>query len=83
MLMEKTYQEEGEGQGGKMFWGGAFGMKSAVRVSSLDALKKIFNQVRIDLKILFEKKNYDDSDEEYFSPQNSVDDGDEYYSPEE
>lgn len=49
LLLEKTYKEEGVSQGSKMFWAGAFGMKSAVRQSSLDALKKIFNQIRPDL----------------------------------
>lgn len=48
-LMQKTYSAEGETQGAKMFWGGAFGMKSAIRQSSLDAYKKIFEQMRGDL----------------------------------
>lgn len=48
-LLHKTYRAEGEGQGAKMFWGGAFGMKSAIRQSSLDAYKKIFNELRADL----------------------------------
>ena len=48
-LLDKTYHAEGEAQGGKMFWGGAFAMKSAVRQSSLDALKKIFGELRADL----------------------------------
>ena len=32
-----------------MFWGGAFGMKSAIRQSSRDAYKKIFAELRADL----------------------------------
>jgi hypothetical protein len=32
-----------------MFWGGAFGMKSAMRQSSLDAYKKVFVELRADL----------------------------------
>jgi hypothetical protein len=44
-------------QGGKMFWGGAFAMKSAVRQSSFDALKKIFSALRQDLgKVLLPDK---------------------------
>jgi hypothetical protein len=48
-LLKKTYSAEGETQGAKMFWGGAFGMKSAIRQSSLDAYKKIFADLRADL----------------------------------
>jgi hypothetical protein len=50
LLFEKSYQAEGAMQGGKMFWGGAFGMKSAIRQSSLDAYKQIFAQLRTDLE---------------------------------
>lgn len=48
-LLQKTYSAEGETQGAKMFWGGAFAMKSAIRQSSLDAYKKVFAQLRDDL----------------------------------
>ena len=48
-IHHKTYRASGESQGAKMFWGGAFGMKSAIRQSSLDAYKKIFAQLRTDL----------------------------------
>lgn len=48
-LLQKTYSAEGESQGGKMFWAGAFGMKSAIRQSSLDAYKKVFVELRSDL----------------------------------
>ncbi len=50
VLLEKTYTETGMKQGAKMFWGGAFAMKSAVRQSSFDALKKIFSSLRQDLR---------------------------------
>jgi hypothetical protein len=50
LLFEKSYRAEGATQGGKMFWGGAFGMKSAIRQSSLDAYKQIFTQMRGDLE---------------------------------
>lgn len=49
VLLDKSYTESGITQGAKMFWGGAFGMKSAVRQSSFDALKKIFSSIRQDL----------------------------------
>ncbi len=49
LLLEKTYHAEGEAQGAKMFWAGAFGMKSAIRQSSLDAFKKVFRDLRSDL----------------------------------
>ncbi len=53
ILLEKTYTKEGIRQGGKMFWGGAFAMKSAMRQSSFDAYKKVFAELRSDLlKIL-------------------------------
>lgn len=49
-FLQKTYTAEGESQGGKMFWAGAFGMKSAIRQSSLDAYKKVFARLREDLQ---------------------------------
>ena len=49
VLLQKTYRAEGEAQGAKMFWAGAFGMKSAIRQSSLDAFKKVFAELRGDL----------------------------------
>ena len=48
-LFESSYTESGETQGGKMFWGGAFAMKSAMRQSSLAALQAIFVRLRADL----------------------------------
>lgn len=50
LLFEKAYRAEGATQGSKMFWAGAFGMKSAIRQSSLDAYKQIFAQMRGDLE---------------------------------
>lgn len=48
-LLQRTYSAEGASQGAKMFWAGAFGMKSAIRQSSLDAYKRIFTEIRSDL----------------------------------
>lgn len=48
-LFDKSYSDSGVSQGGKMFWGGAFGMKSAVRQSSIDAYKKVFGALREDI----------------------------------
>ena len=56
-LLQKTYSAEGVSQGGKMFWGGAFGMKSAIRQSSLDAYKKIFAQLRADLGVAMQSRS--------------------------
>jgi len=49
MLFEHDYTAQGSGQGAKMYWAGAFGMKSALRQSSLDAYRTIFRQIRGDL----------------------------------
>lgn len=55
ILMEKTYTKDGFRQGGKMFGGGPFAMKSAMRQSSFDAYKKVFTELRSDLlKVLKE-----------------------------
>ena len=48
-LFERSYSAEGDTQGAKMFWGGAFAMKSAIRQSSFDAFKQVFDQLRPDL----------------------------------
>ena len=37
LIFDKSYRGEGDTQGGKMFWGGAFAMKSAIRQSSFEA----------------------------------------------
>lgn len=50
VLFDNSYTEIGISQGKKMFWAGPFGMKSAIRQSSFDALKKIFISLRRDLK---------------------------------
>lgn len=56
-LLQKTYSAVGPTQGAKMFWGGAFAMKSALRQSSLAAYKTIFEELRTDLqKILASEK---------------------------
>lgn len=49
-LFDRSYTDTGLSQGGKMFWGGAFAMKSAMRQSSIDAYKKIFVRMRQDLE---------------------------------
>lgn len=54
LAFDKSYREEGDSQQGKMFWAGAFGMKSAVRQSSFDAYKKVFAKLRADLTNMLE-----------------------------
>lgn len=49
VMFDESYTESGPTQGAKMFWGGAFGMKSAIRQSSFAAYKKIFRRLRSDL----------------------------------
>lgn len=49
ILLDKTYHGSGPSQGGKMFWGGAFSMKSAIRQSSIAAYQKMFQELREDL----------------------------------
>jgi hypothetical protein len=51
---DNVYIGEGFDQGGKVSWTGAFGMKSAIRQSSLDAYQKIFKALREDLRREFE-----------------------------
>ena len=48
-LFSKSYLSEGGGEVGKMVGLGAFGQKSAVRQSSLDAFKEIFATMRPDI----------------------------------
>ncbi len=55
-LLEKSYTKDGDTQGGKMFWGGAFAMKSAIRQSSYDAYKKVFADLRQDLKAALDSR---------------------------
>lgn len=54
-VFERAYTGVGDSQGGKMFFAGAFGMKSAIRQSSLDAFQQIFQQLRSDLLPLLTK----------------------------
>lgn len=51
VLFEKRYDAAGPAQGGKMFFGGAFAMKSAVRQSSLAAYQEIFAKLRADMQL--------------------------------
>ena len=48
-IISKSYSSEGHSQAGKMIGAGAFGQKSAVRQSSLDAFKKVFVQMRAEV----------------------------------
>lgn len=55
-LLDEVYHAEGPGRGGRMFVGGAFAMKSAMRTSSLEAYKKVFEALRIDLEQLLDAR---------------------------
>jgi hypothetical protein len=48
-LLDETYPAEGASRGGRMFWGGAFAMKSAMRTSSIEAFQDAFAALRADL----------------------------------
>jgi hypothetical protein len=48
-VFSKTYIQDGRTQGGKMFWGGAFGQKNAVQQSTKLALDEILRQLISDL----------------------------------
>jgi hypothetical protein len=48
-VFSKTYKADGDTQGGKMFWGGAFGMKNAVQQSTKLAIDKILTNFITDL----------------------------------
>lgn len=50
MLFEKDYQAEGRSQTGKMFWGGAAGMRHAVHQSTHYAFNDIMADLIADLK---------------------------------
>ena len=56
-FLQKTYSAEGTSQGAKMFWAGPFGMKSAIRQSSLNAYKQIFAALRADLMPALQSKS--------------------------
>jgi hypothetical protein len=47
---KKTYTADGKTQGGKMFWGGAFGMKNAIHQSTKLATDEIITSFIRDLK---------------------------------
>jgi hypothetical protein len=49
-VFKKAYTADGKTQGGKMFWGGAFGMKNAIQQSSKLALDEIIASFIRDLK---------------------------------
>jgi hypothetical protein len=53
ILFERNYDGKGSGQGGKMFWGGAFAMKSAIRQSTLEAYQQVLAGIRADLDSTF------------------------------
>ena len=58
VLLNRKYEEMGEGYGGRIFWGGAFAMKSAVRLSTVDAYKKAMVYIRQDLgDVLYRHRN--------------------------
>jgi hypothetical protein len=50
VVFEKDYKAEGRAQTGKMFWGGAAGMRHSVHQSTHYALNDIMNKVVADLK---------------------------------
>ena len=50
-VFKKAYTADGKTQGGKMFWGGAFGMKNAIQQSSKLALDEIIASFIRDLKV--------------------------------
>jgi hypothetical protein len=54
-LLEKSYFGSGPGAGGRMWAGGAFTMKSAMRQSSIGALKDIFEKLRSDLNAVLDE----------------------------
>lgn len=56
-LLDQLYQAEGPSRGGRMFWGGAFGMKSAMRTSSIEAFKVVFASLRADLNRILDSIN--------------------------
>jgi len=49
-IVDKAYGAYGISQGGKMFWGGVFGMKNAIQQSTKSAVDEIFLKFLADLK---------------------------------
>ena len=56
-LINKTYRAKGGSQGGKMFWGGAFGMRNAIHQSTKSAMDDILRKFISDLKRKVRKNN--------------------------
>lgn len=50
VFFKKTYIADGNSQGGKMFWGGPFGMKNAVQQSTKFALDRVIGEFIHDMK---------------------------------
>jgi len=48
-VFSKVYAADGEAQGGKMFWGGAFAMKNAIQQSTKLAVDEILRELIADL----------------------------------
>lgn len=48
-VFSKVYRADGETQGGKMFWGGAFAMKNAIQQSTKLAVDEILRDLIADL----------------------------------
>ena len=55
IIFDRLYRGEGSTQGGKMYWGGLFAMKSAIRQSSFEAYRSAFSQLRLDLGSIFDR----------------------------
>jgi hypothetical protein len=55
-LLDQYYMETGVGQETKVILAGPFGMKSAMQTSSLDAFKRIFARMRVDLENLLNEE---------------------------
>jgi len=49
LIIDETYFETGVSQGGKMFWGGVFGMKNAIQQSTKNAIDKILFRAITDI----------------------------------
>lgn len=49
-IIDKIYESSGQGQSGKMFFGGAFAMKNAVQQSTIYAINEILYDYLIDLQ---------------------------------
>ena len=54
-ILSKNYTEVGIGQGGKMFWAGAFGMKNAIHQSTKAAMDTLMKRLVEDIKVAANK----------------------------